>query len=33
MIDFGTEEIKKVEEFRNKAFEILKQNNLEHYVS
>jgi hypothetical protein len=33
MIDYGTEEIKKVEEFRNKAFEILKQNNLEHYVS
>jgi hypothetical protein len=32
MIDYGTEELKKVEEFRNKSFEILKEKNCEHYV-
>jgi hypothetical protein len=32
MIEYGKEELIKVEEFRNKAFEILKENNLEHYL-
>ena len=32
MIDYGTEELQKVEEFRNKSFEILKEKNCEHYV-
>jgi hypothetical protein len=32
MIDYGTEELKKVEEFRNKSLEILKEKNCEHYV-
>jgi hypothetical protein len=32
MIEFGKEELIKVEEFRNKAFEILKENKLEHYL-
>ena len=32
MIDYGTDELQKVEEFRNKSFEILKEKNCEHYV-
>ena len=28
----GIEELLKIEEFRNKAFEILKEHNCEHYV-
>ena len=32
MIEFGKTELIKVEEFRNKAFEILKENKLEHYL-
>lgn len=32
LIDYGTEELKSVEKFRNQAFEILKENKLEHYL-
>jgi hypothetical protein len=32
MIEFGKTELQAVEKFRNKAFEILKENKLEHYL-
>ena len=32
IITNGKEELLKIEEFRNKAFEILKEHNCEHYV-
>jgi small subunit ribosomal protein S16 len=32
MIEFGRTELEAVEKFRNKAFEILKENKLEHYL-
>lgn len=32
IITNGKEELQKIEEFRNKAFEILKEHNCEHYV-
>ena len=32
LIDYGTEELKSVEKFRNQAFEVLKENKLEHYL-
>jgi hypothetical protein len=32
LIEYGKEELIAVEKFRNQAFEILKQNNLEHYL-
>jgi hypothetical protein len=32
MIEFGRTELEAVEKFRNNAFEILKENKLEHYL-
>lgn len=32
LIDFGTNEIQEIEEKRNQVFEILRKNNLEHYL-
>ena len=32
LIDFGTNELDEIKENRIKAFEILRENNLEHYL-